>query len=327
MKYLLSSILAILATAALATDVIWQADAGPHHPQIPMDGTSHVVATPDGGAFAAYIASHTLKGDTYYSTGVVKFSSTGTVQWRDYFESARGAVLGLDSFGNIYATIFPAAIDHWSEFSPRTRKYAPDGTLLWEYSQGWGRSSLDMIVEPNGTWYLADFNWNGSTASVQKISASGTLIWEREALTNELSITRDHSGDIVVLDGSTLTVLDENGNTLRTLSIPGWLLRKERTAFGPENEVYLANPLRSYDSLGNLRWERTFPDVVETVACDGYIVFVTTRTSALWLDRSGNTLKQVALQGVPFGPSSLDGLGNLWVMHYTLLYRLRQNPG
>ncbi|MGI8924188.1 MAG: hypothetical protein ACR2HJ_09155 [Fimbriimonadales bacterium] len=170
MKHLISSVLAILATAALADDVIWQTDWTT--PGDPMNGTSHVVATPDGGAFATHIDSQTSGkwGDTYYSTGVVKFSPAGTVQWHDYFGNARGAFLGFDSFGNFYATIRPSALNSYTELSPRTRKYAPNGTMLWEYSQGQGRTSLDMIVESDGTWFLAVGGYNESSR-FQKISA------------------------------------------------------------------------------------------------------------------------------------------------------------
>ncbi len=342
MKFLLAAILSLRAGAALADDVMWSTD------YTVADGSSssmsQAIATPDGGALAAYWTSYDNKYGTDYSTYVVKFSSTGVFEWDDGFGGARGASLGFDSLGNLYVTIYPTDPFTWMNLVARTRKYDPNGGLLWEYAQQ-PHSSKDMLVEEDGSWYLAGYEWGegGTDSYVRKIDPAGNLIWERDGL-GANSLERDRSGNIVVLGWQTMTVLDENGNTLRSLSLPTWDFTKGKTAFGPQNEVYVANALenynvgvvRSYDTLGNLRWERTFPSRVASVDCDGSKVYVATSASAHWLDLSGNVLYEATIYGSNDDlavVSSLDGLGNYWTMrrlysyNYARLLRLKQGVG
>lgn len=329
MKFLLAAILSLHAGAALADDVMWSTNYAAGN----IDATSQVVATPDGGALAAYITVwYPGSGqDYYYSTYVVKFSSTGVFEWNDFFDYARGASLGFDSLGNYYVTIYPNHPSGLSELVARTRKYDPSGGLLWEYQPGFAYVTSDMLVDPDGTAYLA--TWIED--AVQSIDSSGTLIWERELFNSVNSLERDRSGNIVVLAWEAMIVFDENGNTLRSLSLPNWAFAKTHTAFGPQNEVYVANSnvLRSYDTVGNLRWERTFPSAIASVDCDASKVYVTTGASAHWLDLSGNVLYESTLWGNGhfLWMPSLDGLGNYWTSRYLngvdRLLRLKQGVG
>ncbi|MBA3726728.1 MAG: hypothetical protein H0W86_09820 [Armatimonadetes bacterium] len=103
MKFLLAAIVVLQAGAALADDVMWSTDYTTTH----LDSPGQVIATPDGGALAAYSTVDGNYPDEYYYTYVVKFSSTGVFEWYDWFEHATGASLGFDSQGDFYVMIYP----------------------------------------------------------------------------------------------------------------------------------------------------------------------------------------------------------------------------
>ena len=90
-----------------------------------------------------------------------------------------GKMMDVDRFDNVYSvgdTIVGGIV--------LTRKFSPDGTLLWErsYRPDFAVKANWVAADPNGGAYVVGYKWTGSNQSaigyfVLRYDAAGTLVW------------------------------------------------------------------------------------------------------------------------------------------------------
>lgn len=331
MKYLLSSVLALAAIVAFGDDVIWQTHWMPEGFGDPVPSTYlDVIPSGDGGAFASVMLFDiNPKGPSQRAGRVVRFSTTGGILWQTGFIDGTYSVMGLDASGNLYVTVKRL----YHEPDGYTRKFSPSGIELWSR---WNFErfhwSTDMLVEPNGDQYVSGASWDDE-GIIAKFGTNGALQWQRNAFLGSQAdpfLKRDADGNVAIFQAQKMAVYDSAGNVVRSLTAPHatgeWV-----TAFGMDNEVYLGTPaagmVRRFNEDASLVWTRSFPDIVQSVNCDGSQVYVTTRASAHRLDLAGNELWTGALtsSSAPYG-SSVDGIGN-WLTHRSQAGQLARLKG
>ena len=121
-----------------------------------------------------YGVARTTNSDYGTNYWLVKFNSTGVIQWvRD---CGLGEVLATDNAGSIYVAGSVSTID-----GNTTYKFSSDGTLLWSASHG--KTVYDIKVDKTGNVYTVGGSLDGpyedDTTRLRKYSSSGELLWTR----------------------------------------------------------------------------------------------------------------------------------------------------
>ena len=173
---------------------------------------------------------------------VVKYNSSGTVQWKRSFSSsstdyARGLV--LDSSGNIYVTGYSNSGGQGG-VETYIIKYNNSGTVQW--SRYFGINGEDtgnaIAIDSSDNIYIVGTNVISGTGtremSLSKFNSSGTLVWERELTstgynTYGVSLAVD-SSDNPVITGYT-NALGQGGT-----------------------DIIIAK----YNSSGTIQWQKSF---------------------------------------------------------------------
>ena len=315
MKFLLAAILSLQAGAALADDVMWSTS---WMPPSGFNWIEDIESVSDGGVAVVIECRDEFENRTYY---LVKFSSTGAVQWvlpKDSYTPVDSDALGY---------IYLAGYNNYDYI----RKIDPSGALVWEQQTDFAAGAA--LADPAGYVYFQE-RFDGRPA-VRKYSAGGVFQWQANTdyeSYNSITAERDRLGNVVLLC-LRMDVFNPDGDLVLSLS-PGLpFLGKDVTAFGPENEVFLGSApqydgtgrspvIKCYGADGGLRWQRTLPDYITSIDCDGRQVFVTTPGQAIWLDLDGADLWQATFPTWGF-ERALDGLGNLLVPRISQTTRLK----
>jgi hypothetical protein len=140
-----------------------------------------------GNVYGAGYYSNTNANNSYFNPFVVKYNSSGTIQWQRYLipqktsaaSQARG--VAVDSSGNVYVVgeVYETAGGRYAFLA----KYNSSGTFQWirKIQQGSYQSwATDVKVDSSGTVYTlgVNFEWNASSPSgfLVRHDSDGTLL-------------------------------------------------------------------------------------------------------------------------------------------------------
>ena len=190
-------------------------------------------------------------GNIYITGGsgqIIKFDSSGAIQFITALDIAAFYGISLDSSNNIYAAGGDGSTG-WE-----IAKFSSSGTISWQYnfttsSYNYARA---LVLDSSGNMYATGESANGTGTAIQtvKFDSSGTIQWQRK-----LSYTTayyDYGGGVAV---------DSSGNVY----VCG------------TNTVYTGVMILKYNSSGTLQWQRR----VTTIPCSF-------SDMGICLDSSGN---------------------------------------
>ncbi len=213
-----------------------------------------------------------------------------------------GTLYALTSFGNLVAV-------------------SKNGSLLYDIpiNDIFSRWSSIVFVPDGSAFYVVEKN------ILALITTDGTLQWKKN-LDNQLSCTTpivDSYGNIFIynhIDTSLCGILsfDKNGNERFRFFNPQLSVEIDMT-MDKEGNLYCggANKIFSIDTYGKLRWSKT--DSVDSrssgIVCDknGNIFFVSSEKKLVKMDKSGNTLWEVAVDGYFYESPALSRDGKIFL--------------
>lgn len=172
---------------------------------------------------------------------VIKYNSSGTLQWQRFFGNASvsssGTGLAVTSSGDVYISGSDATSGAF------IAKYNTSGTIQWQRTFGGSKGFQGVSLDSSGNIYAVGYDGATSPASAYllKIDSSGTITWQRKLShgTNGLyfdSSSVDSNGDVYVL-GSTFPTT--NLLLLVKYNSSG-TIQWQRTVQGLNNTVYVA---------------------------------------------------------------------------------------
>ena len=194
-------------------------------------GSSSVLQIAISSADDIYVTGSIKGGGTYgnlYSyISLVKYNTSGDVQWQRSLNQSGSQVTGngvtIDSSGNIYVV----GSGQWSGYDSYNNaiiaKYSSTGTLLWQQAVA-GTSSVSMgftktACDSSGNVYaVATANFSSATPKVVivKYNSSGTVQWSRQwgttGTNNQMSVgsIKIDSSDNLYISGSTYNSITSN---------------------------------------------------------------------------------------------------------------------
>jgi hypothetical protein len=182
---------------------------------------------------------------------VIKYNSSGAVQWRRTWMSERGSPdasiplwsIAIDSSANIYAGGY-----NW-RLTPNSYvglivKYNSSGTLQWQrILSDTGSSSFTYIygtaTDTSNNVYVVTQSRNssnGTIAAIVKYNSSGTLQWQRTLSDTSSAASMNTTGNCITID------------SFNNVYVGGFF----KNASGGQ-EGFIAK----YNSSGTLQWQRT----------------------------------------------------------------------
>jgi outer membrane protein assembly factor BamB len=143
-----------------------------------------------------------IGGAGSYDLFIMKFNSSGTIQWQRVFGGAvaeNSARIAVDSSGNAYISGYTENAGGWDII---VAKYDTSGTLQWQRSLS-GSSTYEygtgIAVDSSANVYVVGRGYNTySDILLIKYDTSGTLLWQKR-LTGS---STDESGQDVTVDSS-----------------------------------------------------------------------------------------------------------------------------
>ena len=177
-----------------------------------------------------YASGVTYPAGSNKNVFIVKFNSTGDIQWRKVLSGVSEArSIQLDSSGNIYISGL-ANIGGVNKIL--VVKFSSSGNVTWQRSLGSANAaqSNGIAVDSSGNVYVCGYSGATLTAIVAKYDSSGSLLWQR-LISGETNA------------GYTSIALDSNNNVYLT----GYYITS-----GSTNALVVTK----YDSSGNLQWKR-----------------------------------------------------------------------
>jgi len=189
----------------------------------------------------------------YYTAGndLLKYNSSGVFQWgKNYSTNAFVTDNSKHNNGVVIVGI------NWTGATRGIRLVDSDGNTTWTYTTINGTPNC-VKSDTSGKIYVGT---QPSSNDVIVLDASGNLLWEKSTGSNTRAIGCDTQGNVYAgTSGGSLIKYDSSGNVLNTISgLPGIY---SLDCDGDDN-VYIGtqgntNNIRSYDSAGNLRWQKS----------------------------------------------------------------------
>jgi hypothetical protein len=228
-------------------------------------------------------------GATFYDSGisqsvasVIKYNTSGTLQWTRYFAEAAGSSfggIGIDSSNNLY-------ISYGSSNYGYVVKYDSSGSYQWGVRTDSNFYSTKSTTDTSGNTYMYGTNYSAyQRPTIMKINSSGVKQWERE-----LSAGTASSADDVAVDGS--------GNVYFTSYY--------YTGGSRSNLPVIAK----YNTSGTIQWQRSFDSAQDdkdfkiSVSSAGVIYINGTSDAA---GSNGNILLKLPTDGSKTGTYTING--------------------
>ena len=193
----------LLAKFSSSGTVQWQKTLGSSNDE---DGYSVAVA-PDGSVYVCGCFGSTVLGGPRWDLLLVKFSSSGTVQWQKTLGGGvddYGHSVAVASDGSVYVCghAYSAGV---GECDFLLAKFSSSGTVQWQKTLGGGKGDYgySVAVAPDGSVYGCGFTYSAGAGEydffLAKYSSSGTVQWYKT-----LGGSRDDEGYSVAVapDGS-----------------------------------------------------------------------------------------------------------------------------
>lgn len=187
---------------------------------VAVDSSGNIIVGSDGAFAPSY----------YKQAVVVKYNSSGTVQWQRSMNSGDAGTnaVAVDGSGNVY---FTGVQNRSSSPASFLAKLNSSGTLQWVRQLGGGNYFTGLAVTSSGNVYVTGYVVSGGYTQLElnKIDTNGTNLWTR-------AITRGSS--TFGLNGSGIA-LDSSENVF---------------VCGTANSNIL---IAQYDSSGNIQFQRS----------------------------------------------------------------------
>ena len=138
---------------------------------------------------------------------LVKYNSSGTIQWQRRLDSAGGDDLGIgaatDSSSNAYICGYGTGSVYFS-----FAKYNSTGTIQWQrWLTGSAGEAYGITADSSGNVYVCGQTYGtGSKVLIVKYNSSGTIQWQRSITTNDASPVDIARSIYVDAAGTTITI-------------------------------------------------------------------------------------------------------------------------
>ena len=220
------------------------------------------VAFDSSGNF--YVAGYTTTGtDGFYDFLIVKFNSSGTLQWSRKFgctgthDTSHGIV--VDSSGNSYI-VGGTGSGPYGSSDILIVKYNTSGTLQWKQVLGGTDHDIGqggIAIDSSGNLYIGNYTKSSGSGNYDlhtaKLNSSGTVQWKRTLGGtgmdfNEAGIAVDSSGNAYITGNTNSTGSGGYDAVIAKYNSSG-TLQWQRTLGGGSNDYSYGEP--AVDSSGN----------------------------------------------------------------------------
>ena len=209
---------------------------------------------------------------------IMKFNPSGALIWRVVYETSFDGSYTkkclIDADNNIYVLGMGSGVPG---FVTKVKKFAPDGTALWNYFNAAGiGAAQNFKFTPDNKIIISGRGIVGSVNGYAKIDLDGNEIWSYAGI---LSLTGgdaagDAFGNTYIINGEYVVI--DAGSIITKLSPTGTIIWDEingiaasKVEVGNDNEPIVAGfpnggtpgiAFIKYDQLGNVIWENLDAD-------------------------------------------------------------------
>ena len=209
---------------------------------------------------------------------IMKFNPEGTLLWRVVYETAFDGSYTkkclIDADNNIYVLGMGSGP---TGFVTKVKKFAPDGTALWNYFNGAGiGAAQNFKFTPDNKILISGRGIIGSVNGYAKIDLAGNELWSYAGV---LSLTAgdaagDAFGNTYIINGEYVAI--DPGSILTKLTPTGTVIWNDvnditatKVEVGTDNNSIVAGfpnsgsggvAMIKYDQLGNIIWQNLDAD-------------------------------------------------------------------
>lgn len=282
-----------------------------------------------------YVGGHvyTVVASTY-GTSVIKYNSSGTIQWQKNMYSTQGifvnraAAMATDSSGNVYFHASSYNNPYTGYGSALTVKLDSSGSILWQRELRPTNSTIQsraVAVDSSGNVYVSSLI-NSASSLVAKYNSSGTLQWQKSFASSapDTGMALDSSGNLYIAFQQ--TVSSNKRSTLMKLNSSGTVqwqryqdyggshneAGQQSVAVDSSDNIYIYGFQSSdkmwigkYDTSGTIQWKR---QINTPVQC--YPDFITTRSNTeftiTWHEGNNAYMASLPADGSSTGTYSIN---------------------
>jgi hypothetical protein len=270
-----------------------------------------------------------------YGTEIVKFNSSGAIQWQKNIYStqgifsSRGASFAIDSSDNIYFHASSYDNPYTGKGSALTVKLNSSGSILWQKELRPSASTVQnraLVVDSSGNVYVSSLI-DSSSSLIAKYNSSGTLQWQKSFASSspDTGMGLDSSGNLYVAFQQTVST--NKRSTLMKLNSSGTVqwqryqdyggshneASQQSIAVDSSDNIYIYGYQSSdklwigkYDTSGTIQWKR---QITTPVQC--YPTTITVRGSTefavAWYEGSNAYMAALPVDGSKTGTYSING--------------------
>jgi len=229
-----------------------------------------------------YLAGNTYSSANSYDAVLVKFNSSGDLQWNELWggtdrDGYYGVDVAIDIYDNIY--IYGETESYSASQDIFIAKYDKNGLLLW--NQTWGEYSYEYVssleFDSSNNIYLGGTSYgvpNNNDFCLIKYSSDGVLIWNRT-----WGLTNKNTGHYLAIDSSDniyFTGSYDGGTALLKYNVTGDLQWYKTRSEGDwpngilldsNEDIYIVasgfnDCLFKYNSSGGFKWIQEWGGII-----------------------------------------------------------------